>query len=209
MLQRTLAPRFIADEMGKCPPKFQRTLAAATGDFIDGIQLLFDLGKTGMKAIDIDPDVTARIVLLFLPHLLAPAMIGPGTEFRVGLDSRSGHVADSKRINRQHDADMIVIVLVRAGVISGRKIITGFAGSYGFEDQVSHGQIRIGGNLPEIGDFIAGSPVGTVDAGPFAAAALDCADDQADTVAGSVEAGAAFAIGWVFGGNFFNGREEF
>ena len=77
----------------------QRTLAAATGDFIDGIQLLFDFCKTGMKAIDIDPDVTARIVLLFLSHLLAPAMIGPGTELRVGLDSRSSHMTDSKRID--------------------------------------------------------------------------------------------------------------
>ena len=70
MLQRTLAPRFIADETGKCPPKFQRTLAAATGDFIDGIQLLFDFCETGMKTVDIDPGVTARIVLLFLSHLL-------------------------------------------------------------------------------------------------------------------------------------------
>ena len=80
-------------------PRFQRTLAAATGDFIDGIELLFDFCETGVKAIDIDPGVTARIVLLFLPHLLAPAMIGPGTELRIGLDSRSGHVADSKRID--------------------------------------------------------------------------------------------------------------
>ena len=151
MLQRTLAPRFIADETGKCPrgfnalavtvPMLQRTLAAATGDFIDGIQLLFDLGKTGMKAIDIDPSVTGRVVLLLLPHLLAPAVIGPGTELRVGLDSRSGHVANSKRIDRLHDADMVIVVFIGVGIVTGRKIITGSAGSYGFEDQISDGQI--------------------------------------------------------------------
>ena len=94
-----------------------------------------------MKTVDIDPGVTARIVLLFLPHLLAPAMIGPGTELRIGLDSRSGHMADSKRIDRLHDADMVIVVFIGVGIVTGRKIITGSAGSYGFEDQVSDRQI--------------------------------------------------------------------
>ena len=104
---------------------------------------------------------------------------------------------------------MVIVVFIGVGIVTGRKVISGSAGSYGFEDQVSDGQIRIGGNLPEIGDFIAGSPIGTMNARPFATAALDRADNQADAVAGSVEAGTAFAIGRVFGGNFFNGREEF
>ena len=96
-------------------------------------------------------------------------------------------MADSKRIDREHDTDMVIVVFIGVGIVTGRKVIAGFPGGDGLEDKFSDGQIRIGGNLSEIGDFIAGRPVGAVDAGPFSAAALDRADDKANAVAGSVE----------------------